>query len=292
MKGPRVAGGLQIPAWLTVLAMLLIGPSACVSTPRTMESTAAREYSYLELYRLYTLAHAAWRVQDRFRETDWELAYFVDEDTNTIGFTTEDIDDGVLHIVFRGTSSDAGAVDRQYNFRIHQRRPSWHPEYSPVRVHRGFLSRYERLRDTVYRRVAESSADKIVFTGHSAGGVLSLLAFIDIGLSFPDIAIELVTFGAPRALNPAGARWVRRIIHERPGPTRKSRFVHGNDLVPHLPPAILGYRHVTEAIHFGPRPRWYILSATDHYPGYRDTLRRLVAEQGVDFEALPFSDGP
>lgn len=255
-------------------------------------SAPSHEYSYLELYRLYTLAHAAWRVQDQFRETDWDLVYFVDEDTNTIGFTSEDIEDGMLHVVFRGTSSDAGAVDRQYNLRVHQRRPSWHPEYSPVKVHRGLLSRYERLRDTVYQLVTDSRAEKIVFTGHSAGGVLSLLAFMDIGHTFPDISIELVTFGAPRALNPAGARWVQRFVQERPGPTRKSRFVHGNDLVPALPPTILGYRHVTEAIHFGPRPRWYILSATDHYPGYRDTLRRLVAEQDVNFEELPFSDGP
>lgn len=291
MRASRGAGRRRIAVWLTVLALLIVGPSACVSTPQPT-SSGSHHYSYLELYRLYTLAHAAWRVQDQFRDTDWDLDYFVDEDTNTIGFTSENIEDGALHVVFRGTSSDAGAVDRQYNFRIHQRRPSWHPEFSPVKVHRGFLSRYERLRDTIHHRVLQAHADRIVFTGHSAGGVLAFLAFIDIGFTFPDIPIELVTFGAPRAFNPAGARWVRRLIEDRPGPTRAHRFVHGNDLVADLPPAIIGYRHVTEAIYFGPRPRWYILSAGDHYPGYRDTLRRLVAEEGVNFEDLSFSDGP
>lgn len=247
------------------------------------------DYSYLELYRLYNISEAVWRGDEEFRQTEWNLEFFDDEETRTIGMSF--VEDGVLYITFRATSSDFFAADSQYNLMIGRRTPSWHPEFSPVSVHRGFLTRYERVRDRVYAAIVRSEAQRIVFTGSSAGGALTLLAFVDVAHSYPEIDIEHISFGAPRIFDSAAVRWINRLLEERPGSARTLRVVNGNDRIPSVPPALTGYRHIGDHLHIGPPRRRLVISAKDHQPGYRTTLRTLLKEEGVDLERLPWSRG-
>ncbi|CAI5495913.1 unnamed protein product [Closterium sp. Naga37s-1] len=130
------------------------------------------------------------------------------------------------------------------------------------------------------------SSYRVAFTGHSLGGALATLSALDLqvggwgfpgrerwvaGVSLvengevsydlpsPDIrvvtfgsprvsydlpspAIRVVTFGSPRVGNAAFAAYFRQKV---PGSTRVTNW---KDLVPHLPPATIGYHHVaTEA---------------------------------------------
>ncbi|CAI5495914.1 unnamed protein product [Closterium sp. Naga37s-1] len=126
------------------------------------------------------------------------------------------------------------------------------------------------------------SSYRVAFTGHSLGGALATLSALDLqvggwgfpgrerwvaGVSLvengevsydlpsPDIrvvtfgsprvsydlpspAIRVVTFGSPRVGNAAFAAYFRQKV---PGSTRVTNW---KDLVPHLPPATIGYHHV------------------------------------------------
>ncbi|MFP4643102.1 MAG: lipase family protein [Spirochaetales bacterium] len=245
-------------------------------------------YDYIEMYRLYNMAEAAWDGEPSFRDTDWELDFFEHEETLTRGLAI-DIDE-TLYIVFRATSSEPGKADRIYNLQINRRAPSWIESASPVQVHRGFMSRYEAVREEVLRRIVQSDAREIVFTGASAGGALSLLAFMD-ALVVLDASVPLhhVSFGMPRIFDASGARWLLRTAEERTATTSIVRVVNGNDAVPTVPPPVFGYRHVVPAHHIGPPFRWYLVSGRDHHPGYHNTLRALAAEQGATIEDLPYA---
>ncbi len=259
------------------------------SSPVIRESDGS--YDYIEMYRLYNMAEAAWDGEESFRDTDWKLEFFEHKETLTRGVAIES--DDILYISFRATSAEIGKADRIYNLRIHQRPPAWIDGPSPVQVHRGFMSRYEAVRDDVLNRILASDAHEIVFTGASAGGALSLLAFMDALVLLDDAKpLHHVSFGMPRIFDAGGARWMRTMVEDRSAPTSIVRIVNGNDPIPALPPPLFGYRHVTPAHHIGPPARWYLVSGADHHPGYRNTLRRLADISGAAIEELPYSRGP
>lgn len=60
------------------------------------------------------------------------------------------------------------------------------------------------------------------------------------------------------------------------------RFVYGNDVIPGVPPAWTGYRHVGTYVQIGRSRRLLALSGTDHWPGIRDGIRAMLAEAGLD----------
>ena len=180
--------------------------------------------------------------------------------------------------------------DRAYNLKIRRRRPARHPEYSAVAAHRGFLTRYEAVRESVQRRVTNTDAERIVFTGMSAGGALALPAFADIAWDDSNRTLELVSFGAPRVFNRAGAEWIEWIVAHRPADTKVLRVINGNDPVPGVPPRILGFRHLGETLHIGAPRRFFLISQRDHHPGYRDTLRRMLKASGIDPDDFPYTN--
>ncbi|WP_344803684.1 lipase family protein [Allohahella marinimesophila] len=102
--------------------------------------------------------------------------------------------------------------------------------------------------------------DSLVITGHSLGGALSTLAADHISISNqsnasprpPQIGIEaVITFASPRVGSPGFARQYRD--HKRVGSERTLgectyRFSNAGDIVPKVPPAVFGFRHVVESI--------------------------------------------
>lgn len=105
------------------------------------------------------------------------------------------------------------------------------------RVHRGFASLWESLAPTMLgalERVPRSH--RLVFTGHSLGGALAVLAAAHVHW-VTGRTPQVFTFGAPRVGNPPFADAWRRAGLEG------WRIVHGRDPVPHLPPRSLGFLH-------------------------------------------------
>lgn len=65
-----------------------------------------------------------------------------------------------------------------------------------TRVHAGFHKAWLSVRDHVIEAV--SSADRVVYCGHSLGGALATLAALDTGCADPKKHIECISFGAPQ----------------------------------------------------------------------------------------------
>lgn len=80
----------------------------------------------------------------------------------------------------------------------------------------------------------------LVLCGHSLGGAVATIIAAQLQEMHPDMA--LVTFGSPR---PGGHKFRERfnVLHRR--------YVHENDVVPSLPPAMFGYRHTGPATRLG-----------------------------------------
>ena len=102
--------------------------------------------------------------------------------------------------------------------------------------HRGFLEAYEH----VARRIDKWTKDaaSVYYTGHSLGGALATVAYVR-GLHRQ---ASCITFGAPKVFT----QTVNRDMDV-------TRYVHGCDIVPHLPP--LPFVHVGRAVELKQTPR-------------------------------------
>lgn len=108
-------------------------------------------------------------------------------------------------------------------------------------VHLGFKTAWDEISEAVFEGVATAKQDhpdyKIVVTGHSLGGALATLASGYLRKS--NYTLDMYTYGSPRVGNEAFASFVT----SQPG--REYRITHLDDIVPKLPPLILGYRHTS-----------------------------------------------
>lgn len=121
------------------------------------------------------------------------------EDTQLYLFSKENI----LYVAFRGTSS---IFDIKTDLNIFISSNEW------VQVHKGFLKQYnainlklhQEIYNWIYTYNNDNNTDKIdtlIFTGHSLGGALAMLASYDLCSYFPNLQIKCYTFGAPRIGN-------------------------------------------------------------------------------------------
>ncbi|MEM9817412.1 MAG: lipase family protein [Cyanobacteria bacterium P01_D01_bin.6] len=135
----------------------------------------------------------------------------------------------------------------------------------PLFAHAGFLQAFQHvwgsaLPDTVHHQIPKSEWvgargisniihddvrgewSPLFVTGHSLGGAIATLAAYH-ATTYHD-AIYLYTFGSPRVVN---RRLSQKITKTLAG--RSFRCVHGNDIVPRVPP-LLNYTHVDTLVYF------------------------------------------
>jgi triacylglycerol lipase len=96
----------------------------------------------------------------------------------------------------------------------------------------------------------QNPTSQIYFTGHSLGAALATLAIWRSQAGQMDPNVSLYTIGCPRVGN-------RRFCDEVSARATQGnfRFMDGNDLVTHVPPADFGYDHPAGGLHIGDRPR-------------------------------------
>lgn len=112
--------------------------------------------------------------------------------------------------------------------------------------HEGFLEVFEDILPHIERLILNKAVRRIVTVGYSHGAALALLCHEYIWYNRPDIreACESFGFGCPRVIwgtvPREGERW-------------RSFYIVRNidDIVTHLPPKALGYRHVGRLVEVG-----------------------------------------
>jgi triacylglycerol lipase len=108
-------------------------------------------------------------------------------------------------------------------------------------IHRGFAIAAEVVWPEVHAAYEKSGADGTAFfaVGHSLGGALAVIAAENLRAEFGRAVSGVYTFGLPRVGKADFARRYDGTLAER-----TFRLVHGDDIIPCVPLALLGFRHV------------------------------------------------
>ncbi|KAH7384655.1 Alpha/Beta hydrolase protein [Pyrenochaeta sp. MPI-SDFR-AT-0127] len=123
----------------------------------------------------------------------------------------------------------------------------------------GFWSSWLEAQSNVLSAITKARAQypsyKIVATGHSLGGALASLAAGV--LRSQGVTVDLYTYGAPKI----GLEGISQYLSST-SRGQTYRVTHKADPVPKLPPALLGYRHIS--------PEYYVTSGNTAMPGTGD----------------------
>lgn len=135
--------------------------------------------------------------------------------------------------------------------------------------HRGFLKVWKSIEPYVASDILDVSITTIEVVGYSHGGAMAQLCYEYIKFNRPDVKVTGFGFGSPRVMWGFACKAVM---------DRFAGFVivrNGRDIVTHLPPVFLGFRHVTTVTKVG-ESKGPIL---DHFPSrYRKALEEADDE--------------
>tara|TARA_Y100000589_G_scaffold38509_2_gene32267 strand:- start:9642 stop:10796 length:1155 start_codon:yes stop_codon:yes gene_type:complete len=154
------------------------------------------------------------------------------EKTKVKFFVVRDDVNETQTIVIRGSANLTNWI---VDFKFWKIKDAW----LDIRVHKGF---YEATREVFWDSVFDLNPTyRTTITGHSLGGAIAIILgmYLD-GFGHPET--DVITFGQPRITNKNGATKYKEFPFQR--------VVITADLIPHLPPGFLGYRH------FG--NKWYL----------------------------------
>lgn len=158
-------------------------------------------------------------------------------------------------VAFRGTKDFKNWIQ---NLKTSQVVPTVGGSCSGCKVHKGFQQSYTTIRSKIRNRVAQLAnkynSNTVVVTGHSLGGALGNLAAWDLAVTqqslsgdlsaFAKAKVLLYTYGQPRVGNEKFSKTLRGLI------AHTWRVVHKRDIVPHLPPKMFKFHHLSREVWF------------------------------------------
>lgn len=114
-------------------------------------------------------------------------------------------------------------------------------------AHRGFANTWKELEPVISPVLLDGSVEKIIISGYSHGAALAMLCHEYVWYIRPDLreSLQGFGFGCPRVF------WGRR---DKDILKRWENFTvvrNIDDIVTHLPPAVLGYSHVGNMLEIG-----------------------------------------
>ena len=145
-------------------------------------------------------------------------------------------------------------------------------------VHAGVLLVVRRWRGYLASRIRrhQDGTKRVWITGHSLGGALAPVSSQALDAPSHGIFVECVyTYGQPRVGNQA---YCRRLERQFAG--RLTRVVNGSDIVPRLPPGVMGYDHNRAFFLYG--ANWKVRRCLGSQAVARAKARGLVADHGMD----------
>lgn len=209
-------------------------------------------------------------IADNLRRVGFNRVYFFDM-RGTQGFLTLHPGAGqpFAILAFRGTEKNYIDILTDIIILRNKLPDLEDKEYGegPFFAHAGFLQAFQHiwgsaLPDAICSQMEESEwvglrgvsniiRDKVrarrlplFVTGHSLGGAIATLTAYHAVSHHPDI--YLYTFGSPRVVNRVLSRKITDTLKGR-----SFRCVHGDDIVPRVPP-LLNYTHIHELVYFDP----------------------------------------
>ncbi|CAO3682269.1 unnamed protein product [Umbelopsis ramanniana] len=221
------------------------GPKAS-HAPLTLASSSQSAVSVVDLEFYTSLAAAtycgdvqdnSWTCKQCKKVSDGKLVVTFDTPNyDTVGYILQSDSKKAIYIAFRGTNSIESVI-ADIKFVL-----TPYPPVSGAKIHLGFLQSFQESKDIIYSQATKLMNAHPDYTfyvvGHSLGGALAVLEALDLyqrDMRFTPNNLQVYTFGEPRIGNPTFAYYatgtgiqVKRVVHER-------------DIVPHLPPELLGY---------------------------------------------------
>jgi len=157
--------------------------------------------------------------------------------------------------------------DNNLNFRIQP-----YDDMAPVwYCHAGFLKVFKSLLPYIMPHILDPQTRRAVITGYSHGGALAILCHEAMVFHRPELVqhVKTFAFGAPRVLFGSVPEAVRKRFSEL------YLIQNTGDAVTHLPPAILGYRHVGNKILIGQKGAYSPIDAhrPESYLAALDAMR-------------------
>ncbi|KAB8068796.1 Alpha/Beta hydrolase protein [Aspergillus leporis] len=178
------------------------------------------------------------------------------------GFIAADNTNKLLVVSFRG-SADLSNWIANLNFGLE----GADSLCSGCEVHSGFLQAWGGVANTITTKLAAARKKypsyRLAFTGHSYGAALAALAAT--ALRNTGLTVDLYTYGQPRIGN---LELAEHITNQNKG--GNYRVTHTDDIVPNLPPKLIGYHHSS--------PEYWITSSDD-VTVTKDDVREIV---GID----------
>ena len=118
-----------------------------------------------------------------------------------------------------------------------------------TKVHTGFYQSFNTLIHAglghqIEQAVEQYPGAQVHCTGHSLGGSMAVLAALWTHSLFPTLRVSMYTFGQPRVGLAPFAKYLMRTGIEH------FRVVQDKDVIPHMPPTTVGFRHSTVEVWF------------------------------------------
>ncbi len=217
---------------------------------------------------LSLLCYSMMSYGENFRSDIYRRVAFVDCKKSGVQYYIGKSDDELL-IAFRGTDT---IRDLLHDLMFLKRTVSDNYN-SGIRVHSGFFRIYKRseICDRIHEAATTPDIRRIYITGHSLGAALASLCALDLA-SITKAKITCVVFGSPRVGNSAFVRTFNSNISDA------LRVECGNDAITKLPPALLGYRHVSSSFHIGKPKIPFFYSMRDHKTA--EYFKALICRKG------------
>ena len=148
------------------------------------------------------------------------------------------------------------------------------------RCHRGFLRVWHSILPYIEEILNPGSCSAVTIAGYSHGAALAVLCHEYIWFHYPMLRSSLygVGFGAPRVV------WCRSGCRRIASRWENFTVIRNlDDAVTHLPPSILGYRHMGTLLKIGKKGRYTPIDA--HRP--ESYLASLAEAQGITDTVFP-----
>lgn len=180
--------------------------------------------------------------------------YFTNDDTETAGFIATNEKLREIYVVFRGSVAFKNWL---YNLYVPLEAVPWKFHAQGLKnpaLHEGFLISYQSIERELLRSLVKiqnrNPSFSIKVIGHSLGGALATICALRLRDVFSFAAhVSLLTFEAPRVGN---HDFTRLIEVSFPDPLDRIRMTNGRDMVPRLPPYLMGFYHHAQEIFIPP----------------------------------------